>query len=90
MHVEMFIKPLFSMYINVPFPVSKAYIDNLREMLKVILPGYANHNKYRITFVSIIKRHIRNPSTSESDGYTAARSTSVTFHESTHQTVFIY
>ena len=101
MHVEMFIKPLFSMYINGPFPVSKAYIDNLREMLKVILavislPGYANHNKYRITFFSIIKRHIRNPNTSEnlhrveSDGYTAARSTSVTFHKRTHQTVFIF
>ena len=50
MHVEMFIKPLFSMYINVPFLVSKTYIDTLREMLefKVViavirLPGYPNH-----------------------------------------------
>ena len=64
-------------------------------MLKVILavislPGYAKHYKYRITFFSIIKRHIRNPSTSENDRYTAARSTSVTFHESTYQTVFIF
>ena len=57
MHVEMFIKPLFSIYIIVPLSKSRANIDTLREMLKfkvilavIRLHGYANHYKYRITF----------------------------------------
>ena len=51
----MFIKPLVSMYVNVPFSETKAYIYILRKILefKVILavirfPGYANHYKNRI------------------------------------------